>query len=87
MNRISLGAQSFDAEMLKTLGRQHAPGDIAETCALLRAHGFENINIDLMFALPGQSPAKWDETLHAALACAPQHISAYALTYEEDTPS
>ena len=86
VNRISLGAQSFDVEMLKTLGRQHAPGDIAETCALLRGHGFENINIDLMYGLPGQSAAKWDETLHAALACAPQHISAYGLTYEEDTP-
>ena len=86
VNRISLGAQSFDAEMLKLLGRQHAPDDIAETCALLREHGFENINIDLMFALPGQSEAKWEETLRAALACAPKHISAYALTYEEDTP-
>ena len=86
VNRISLGAQSFDADMLKLLGRQHAPDDIAETCALLRKAGFENINIDLMFALPGQSEAKWDETLQAALACAPLHISAYALTYEEDTP-
>ena len=86
VNRISLGAQSFDAEMLKVLGRQHAPGDIAETCALLREHGFDNINIDLMFALPSQAEAKWEETLQAALACAPQHISAYALTYEEDTP-
>jgi oxygen-independent coproporphyrinogen III oxidase len=86
VNRISLGAQSFDAEMLKILGRQHVPSDIAETCALLRGHGFENINIDLMFALPGQSETKWEETLRAALACAPQHISAYALTYEEDTP-
>jgi oxygen-independent coproporphyrinogen-3 oxidase len=86
VNRISLGAQSFDVEMLKLLGRQHAPGDIAETCALLREHGFENINIDLMFALPGQSEAKWEETLRAALACAPKHLSAYALTYEEDTP-
>jgi oxygen-independent coproporphyrinogen-3 oxidase len=71
---------------LKVLGRQHAPGDIAETCALLRKHGFDNINIDLMFALPAQSEAKWEETLQAALVCAPQHISAYALTYEEDTP-
>jgi oxygen-independent coproporphyrinogen-3 oxidase len=86
VNRISLGAQSFDAEMLKVLGRQHQPEDIAETCDLLREHGFDNINIDLMFALPGQSESKWDETLQAALACAPQHISAYALTYEEDTP-
>jgi oxygen-independent coproporphyrinogen-3 oxidase len=86
VNRISLGAQSFDEEMLKLLGRQHAPEDIAESCALLRKHGFENINIDLMFALPDQTEAKWEETLRAALACAPSHISAYALTYEEDTP-
>jgi len=86
VNRISLGAQSFDAEMLQILGRQHAPEDIAETCALLREHGFENINIDLMFALPDQGEAMWEKTLQAALACAPKHISAYALTYEEDTP-
>jgi oxygen-independent coproporphyrinogen-3 oxidase len=86
VNRISLGAQSFDATLLKTLGRQHAPEDIPATVAMLRAHGFDNINLDLMFALPGQSEAQWDETLRAALACGPQHISAYALTYEEDTP-
>ena len=86
VSRISLGAQSFDAVLLGLLGRQHAPGDIAETCALLRGHGFDNVNIDLMFALPGQSEMKWEETLRAALACAPKHISAYALTYEEDTP-
>ena len=86
VNRISLGAQSFDPEMLKILGRQHAPDDIAETCALLRAHGFTNLNLDLMFALPEQSETKWEATLHAALACQPQHLSAYALTYEEDTP-
>ena len=86
VNRISLGAQSFDAEMLKILGRQHVPEDIAETCALLREHGFENINIDLMFALPEQPAADWNATLNAALACQPKHISAYALTYEEDTP-
>jgi oxygen-independent coproporphyrinogen-3 oxidase len=86
VNRISLGAQSFDAEMLELLGRQHGPKDVAETCALLRSHGFDNINIDLMFALPGQSLAGWDATLAAALACRPNHVSAYALTYEEDTP-
>jgi len=86
VNRISLGAQSFDEKMLKLLGRQHTPDDIVETCALLRRHGFENINIDLMFALPGQSEAGWEATLRAALACEPRHISAYALTYEEDTP-
>jgi len=86
VNRISLGAQSFDREMLKTLGRQHVPEDIAETCVLLRKHGFTNINIDLMFALPGQNEATWEDTVQAALACSPQHVSAYGLTYEEDTP-
>jgi oxygen-independent coproporphyrinogen-3 oxidase len=86
VNRISLGAQSFDAAMLELLGRQHGPRDVAETCELLRAHGFDNINIDLMFALPGQDLAGWDATLAAALACRPEHVSAYALTYEEDTP-
>jgi len=86
VNRISLGAQSFDAKQLKLLGRQHQPGDIAETCALLSEHGFDNINIDLIFALPGQGETEWESTLEAALACKPRHISAYALTYEEDTP-
>jgi len=86
VNRISLGAQSFDAEMLALLGRQHGPKDVPETCALLRSHGFANLNIDLMFALPGQSLATWESTLAAALACQPHHVSAYALTYEEDTP-
>ena len=86
VNRISLGAQSFDAEMLRVLGRQHAPEEIAETCDLLREHGLTNINIDLMFALPEQSEEKWLTTIEAALACKPNHVSAYALTYEEDTP-
>jgi oxygen-independent coproporphyrinogen-3 oxidase len=86
VNRISLGAQSFDAGMLRTLGRQHAPGDIVATCALLRDHGFGTLNLDLMFALPEQKEALWERTIEAALACQPQHLSAYALTYEEDTP-
>lgn len=86
VNRISLGAQSFDPAMLELLGRQHGPRDVAETCDLLRAQGFDNLNLDLMFALPGQSLAAWDDTLAAALACGPDHVSAYALTYEEDTP-
>jgi len=86
VNRISLGAQSFDVDQLKLLGRQHQPSDIAETCALLRENGFSNINIDLMFALPGQNMDGWKSALRAALDCKPRHISAYALTYEEDTP-
>ncbi len=86
VNRISLGAQSFDPEMLRLLGRQHGPEEIAPTCALLREHGFSNLNIDLIFALPGQTEAAWETTIQAALACRPDHVSAYALTYEEDTP-
>ena len=86
VNRISLGAQSFHPEHLKLLGRQHAPEDIAVTCELLRAHGLTNINVDLIFALPGQTEKDWRDTLAQALACQPTHLSAYALTYEEDTP-
>jgi len=86
VNRISLGAQSFDADYLKLLGRQHQPGDIPETMSLLRRLGFNNVNIDLMFALPAQPDKIWTDTLDAALDCRPDHISAYALTYEEDTP-
>lgn len=86
VNRVSLGAQSFDPDYLKLLGRQHTPEDIPETIALLRGAGFANINIDLMFSLPMMKDTTWDRTLTAALACHPQHLSAYALSYEEDTP-
>jgi oxygen-independent coproporphyrinogen-3 oxidase len=68
------------------LGRQHVPSDIEETVSLLRQYDFKNLNIDLMFALPSQPEKVWKHTLEAALACSPDHISAYALTYEEDTP-
>lgn len=86
IGRISLGAQSFDAGYLKLLGRDHTPEEVGETVALLRAHGFANVSIDLMYALPGQPPEIWTETLRRALALRPDHISSYGLTYEEDTP-
>lgn len=86
VNRISLGAQSFDSALLKLLGRQHKPADIPTTVEQLRAFGFPTINIDLMFALPGQPEANWLATLDQALACHPDSISCYALTYEQDTP-
>ena len=69
VNRVSLGAQSFHAEHLRLLGRQHTPEDIGPTCDLLRDAGITNINLDLMFALPGQTQADWEETLQQALAC------------------
>lgn len=86
VNRASLGAQSFDAGALATLGRQHAPERIARTFEILRGAGFENIGLDLIYGVPGQSEAAWWRTLGAAVALGPEHISAYCLTYEEGTP-
>lgn len=84
-NRISLGVQAFDDVSLKLLGRTHNAGQVRQTAALLRDAGFTNMNIDLMFALPGQSPEQWLASLRAALELHPEHISAYNLNYEEDT--
>ncbi len=86
VNRVSLGVQSFVEEELKLLGRQHKPDDIVETFSLLRSMGCGNINLDLIFGLPNQSKESWEYSLEMATALLPEHISAYALTYEEDTP-
>ncbi len=85
VNRISLGVQSFDDGLLRLLGREHSAAQAEASFALLRRAGFENLNIDLMFGLPGQTLAQWEATLQRALALEPDHISAYCLTYEEDT--
>jgi len=85
VNRVSIGAQSWDDEILKTLGRAHCASHAELTYRVLREAGFENINIDLMFAIPGQSREQWRATLQRTMALAPEHISAYCLTYEEDT--
>ena len=85
VNRLSLGVQSFDEGLLQVLGRIHSPQQVRETLALMRAAGFDNLNLDLMFALPGQTPAQWRDTLAEAIALQPEHISAYNLTLEEDT--
>jgi oxygen-independent coproporphyrinogen-3 oxidase len=86
VGRVSLGAQSFDPTHLATLGREHAPDDIAASVRLLRQAGMPEVNIDLIFSIPGQTLDDWRGTLEAALALNPQHLSAYNLTYEEDTP-
>ncbi len=86
ITRVSLGAQSFDSGVLKTLGRTHSPEDIAHSVNLLRRAGIENVSIDLMFSIPGQSIQQWQRSLQEALALEPDHLSAYNLTYEEDTP-
>ncbi len=85
VNRISLGVQSFDDGLLELLGRDHSAAQAEASFGLLRRAGFENLNIDLMFGLPGQTLAQWRETLQRALALEPNHVSAYCLTYEEDT--
>lgn len=85
ITRVSLGVQSFEPELLTLLGRTHSPAQVAADVALLRAEGMAQINLDLMFSLPGQTVAQWEHTLDAALALAPDHLSAYNLSYEEDT--
>ena len=85
-NRISMGVQSLDNEQLQRLGRRHTAQKAKEAFALARAAGFNNISIDLMFALPGSTTAEWQHTLQSAIALQPEHISAYNLTYEDGTP-
>jgi oxygen-independent coproporphyrinogen-3 oxidase len=85
VDRISLGVQSFDDALLQLLGREHSAAQAEASFHLLRRSGFENLNIDLMFGLPGQTLAQWEATLQRAIALGPDHVSAYCLTYEEDT--
>ena len=85
VTRISLGVQSWDEKLLKLLGREHSAQQAEDSFHLLRIAGFSNINIDLMFGLPGQTIEQWRLTLEKTIALQPEHISAYCLTYEEDT--
>src|SRR5262245_47333581 len=85
VNRISLGVQSWDDELLKLLGREHNSQQAKESFRILRNAGFTNINVDLMFGLPGQTVDQWRTTLQKTIALQPEHISTYCLTYEEDT--
>lgn len=86
VNRISLGVQSFDDAMLKSLGRIHTGDQVIKTYELLRATGFDNINLDFIFGLPGQTLEHWQNTLRQAIALQPEHLSTYCLILEEDTP-
>lgn len=85
VTRISLGVQSWDDVLLQVLGREHTARQAEASFQLLRGAGFQNISIDLMFGLPGQTEAQWRSTLEKTISLAPDHISAYCLTYEEDT--
>jgi len=85
VNRISLGVQSWDDELLKLLGREHNAQQAEESFRILRDAGLTNVNVDLMFGLPGQTVDQWRATLEKTIALEPEHVSTYCLTYEEDT--
>ena len=84
INRISLGLQAWQPHLLQAIGRRDYA--FTEAFEALRRGGFSNINIDLMFALPGQTMTDWKETLNQVVNLQPEHISAYGLTLEESTP-
>lgn len=85
-NRLSMGVQAFDDGLLKALGRIHTADEALRSYETARGAGFENINIDLMFALPNQTLRQWQKTLRVAISLQPEHISCYALTVEPGTP-
>ncbi len=85
ISRISLGIQSFEPHVLETLGREHTPEQASRSVGVLREAEISSINIDLMFSIPNQTRADWEKTLNHTISLRPNHISAYNLTYEEDT--
>jgi len=85
INRISIGAQSFNDFMLRIMGRPHFAEDIPATFAMARNAGFQNINLDLIFAVPGQDMNIWKDTLRKAIGLDPEHISFYSLQIEKGT--
>lgn len=85
IQRVSLGIQSFSNSVLQTLGREHNPEQACRAVEILHAAEIPSVNIDLMFSIPGQRDEDWLHTLSQAIALQPHHISAYNLTYEEDT--
>jgi oxygen-independent coproporphyrinogen-3 oxidase len=85
VTRVSMGAQSFDGRVLAALGRVHDPGRVVAAVAALRAAGVAALNLDLIYGGPGEDAGSWSATLEAAVALAPEHLSAYALTIEPAT--
>ena len=86
VNRLSMGLQTTHPHLLRAINRIHTMEDFLENYHTARQLGFDNINVDLMFALPGQTLACWRDTLQEIIALSPQHISAYSLTPAENTP-
>lgn len=85
VNRVSMGVQSWDPELLKVLGRVHDAGQVVRSFGILRGAGYDNINLDLIYGVPGQTLVQWEDSLRRTIDLGPEHISAYCLTYEEDT--
>ena len=85
VTRISMGVQSFQPALLDALGRQHTREQVMRAYGRIREAGFQSVNLDLMFALPGQTEAEWVADIDAAVALSPDHLSTYCLTFEEDT--
>ncbi len=85
INRVSIGVQSFDDSVLRSLGRIHTADDSAQAVAIAGDAGFKNISVDLIYGVPGQSVASWEETLKKTVELKPRHISTYELTVEEGT--
>ena len=86
VDRISIGAQSFDADELRMLNRIHSPEQITEAVRAVHRAGFKNIGLDLIFGLPDSNLMVWQDTLEKVMSQGVQHISAYSLTIEKDTP-
>jgi len=86
VNRISMGVQSLDEKLLDRLGRIHSREMVFKSFDTLRKAGFDNLNLDLMFAIPGQTMEIWRDTLNEAVAMDSEHLSSYEVIYEEDTP-
>lgn len=85
VNRLSLGAQSFNADDLTVLERLHAPEHIPASVRLAREAGFDNVNLDLIYGIPGQTPERWRETLRQAIDLGTEHLACYSLMYEPGT--
>ena len=86
VNRLSLGVQSLDDDLLTAIGRIHTSAEAEQAVRMAREAGFENLNLDLMLGLPGQTAIQWKDTLESAIALAPDHLSCYSLILEEGTP-
>jgi oxygen-independent coproporphyrinogen-3 oxidase len=86
VDRLSFGAQSFDPAELKILERHHDPEDVGRSVEIARGAGFSRVNVDLIYAIPGQGLESWGRSLEAAMALGTPHLSCYGLTYEANTP-